>query len=115
MAKPEQAKFKASEITIKDNGSRYIVKINGFRSGRPSKRIVLKTNALKFDVLSLTHTQKNKLIQHTIDRINYLPTKNETRIHTSGLLYPGQYELELSIEKSTQAAEIIRNLAPYFN
>ncbi|HVO86768.1 MAG TPA: hypothetical protein VMT23_03575 [Candidatus Binatia bacterium] len=86
----------ASELSAE--AGTQVLKISGKRFGQPTKRFTL--HGPKLDVVSvkITHANKNKLVEYQVDRINYLPTRGQTRIHCSSLLYPGNYELVLKIK-----------------
>jgi hypothetical protein len=68
----------------------------------PNSRLALHGTTAKINDIQITHTSKNKTVEHTVARINYLPTINQTRVHTAGLLYPGNYEIKLELSSPDQ-------------
>jgi len=112
MVKTEQAIFHVSNVRVENNGQKSDVFIVGQRSGRPSKRFTINTSALKIDSARITSSQKNKTIEHSVTRINYLPTKSQTRIHTASLLFPGEYKLNLTLSQTP--ADSLSNIGHLF-
>lgn len=82
--------------------------IAGNRTGRPSKRLTLQLDNFKVHDAKIIHTNKNKITEHQITRINHLPTRQEIRLHTAQLQYPGEYQLEIAY--SGVAENEIQNL-----
>jgi len=82
--------------------------INGVRIARPSKRLTLLRANFKLNSASIIYRSKGKTIEHQVSRINYLPTRQEIRLHTSQLQYPGEYEIKLDINGNTDSAEDIK-------
>lgn len=107
MAKPQPAQFRIDDFKIDDRGDYFLIHVSGQRSGRPSQRLTLKTRALKLVEVKISLTQKNKVIDFSVNRINYLPTQGETRIHLSGLLYPGKYNIEFKILKTADTDKLL--------
>lgn len=111
MAKPGQPHFSVDEVNKRHVADKTFLYIKGRRTGRPNKRFILKTTRLKISSAQIENRQKNKVIEHTVNRINYLPTFNQTRIHTAGLIYPGEYHIVLEVgADSEQLPEPISQL-----
>lgn len=87
-----------SRIEKSDRGNLIIVQ--GRKFGPPNKRLVLNTHNVTIRDPKITFYQKSKQIEHTVTRINYLPTVSQTRLHTTELLYPGNYEITLLVEQT---------------
>lgn len=73
------------------------VKITGKKTGRPSKRITFHQKDLKITEAKVTHYGKEQK-EIKIDRVNTHKSYDDVRLHSSGLIYPGQYEIELAFE-----------------
>lgn len=71
------------------------VVIKGSKTGRPSKRITLHQKQLKITSASIHRRGKHGKEECKIDRVNYHSSYDEVRLHTSNMLYPGDYELML--------------------
>ncbi|HET9850634.1 MAG TPA: hypothetical protein VFP35_03365 [Candidatus Saccharimonadales bacterium] len=112
MAKPGQPSFKADSAEIKTSGGRTYLEVAGRRTGRPNKRFTLNTAELKILAAKIEYIQKNKVTEQAVSRINYLPTMSQTRIHTAGLVFPGEYRLKLEIHASglNRPPELLKEL-----
>lgn len=71
------------------------VTIVGKKMGRPSHRIVLYQRGLKIIRASLLRIDKTGRTEIPIDRINTHNLYDEARLHSSHMLYPGNYELSV--------------------
>lgn len=72
------------------------VKISGRRVGKPSQRITLHQKGLKVSRASITkHDKRRGDITVNVDRINRHDKFDEVRLHTTEMIYPGDYEIEL--------------------
>src|SRR5207248_2802469 len=81
----------ADRDTMKFKGS---VVIRGRKVGRPSQRIVFHQNGLNVLSAKVTkHAKSDEVVK--IDRINNQNSLNEVRLHSSGMIYPGNYTIEL--------------------
>lgn len=74
------------------------VKIQGKKVGRPSKRITLHQKDLKITETSLSKIEKGASKKIELTRINTQKSYDELRLHSDELIYPGEYEVELSFE-----------------
>ena len=74
-----------------------VIKMSAKRFGQPAKRLTIASSGLSVTTALIRNLSRNKTIDYEISRINRLPTKNQTRIHTAALLYPGDYEITLTI------------------
>lgn len=72
------------------------VTIKGKKLGRPSQRLTFHQKGLT--ITSATITKYDKKGQQPIEvaRINHQRTLDEVRLHTEGLLYPGEYSMTLA-------------------
>jgi hypothetical protein len=115
MAKaPKQ--FQLVAYSVDRTGDRTKLLITGKRTGRPTKRFTLATTALRISSMTVTNTRKNKMFTHVIKRINYLPKAGETRLHSDSLLYPGDYEMTLTLQTEPKEFEsLLRSLNELFS
>lgn len=82
------------QLLIAPDGETAQLTILGQKAGRPSKRITLHQKGLK--ITGAKVTAQGKASKHTeVSRINHLPAREEVRIHTGDILYPGKYLIEL--------------------
>lgn len=72
-----------------------IVIIKGKKVGPPSKRIVFHEKELKISTARITKHEKSKTTEFPIERINLLKSADEVRLHSSQMLYAGEYTIEL--------------------
>ncbi len=70
------------------------VVITGKKTGRPSQRITLHQKDLTVTSAQLEKLGKDKKTIE-VDRINTHNTYNEVRLHSSEMIFPGQYKLTL--------------------
>lgn len=73
-----------------------MVIIEGVKTGRPSQRISLHQNMLRIVSAKLTKHDKKGMHPIKISRINRLVGRQEVRLHTKHLLFPGIYKLHIS-------------------
>ena len=71
------------------------VVIEGKKTGRPSQRIMLHGKDLKISQATITRHDKKGDQDLEVARINLHKNFDEVRLHTSSLLYPGNYTLTL--------------------
>jgi aminopeptidase N len=76
--------------------------IQGKKTGRPSHRLVLPANDLKFKSAQITHHRKDQSEEKEIARINHLPTRGDVRLHTKHILYPGTYKINVEFESKSK-------------
>lgn len=82
--------------------------ISGTRKYKPSHRITLHQKDLKIQKVRL-YTQRRKIsYELSIERVNYLPTMEQVRIHTKELIYPGEIKLEVVFFSNLKPAEYIK-------
>lgn len=74
------------------------VTIRGKRLGRPSQRLTLHQEKLTITKATITKHEKGSDTEVTVDRINHHANYNEVRLHSSNMLYPGEYTIELSFK-----------------
>ncbi len=93
---PENYKLTIEVNPDKMTFSGHVV-IFGKKVGRPSKRLTFHQKNLKIsDTVVTNHAKDKKSIK--IDRANNHKSYDEVRLHSPDLIYPGQYEVELSFE-----------------
>lgn len=72
------------------------IKIRGRRHGKPSQRLTFHQKGLKFTSAKVTKFDKKRgELQIEIDRINRHETYDEVRLHSTEMVYAGEYEIEL--------------------
>lgn len=74
------------------------VTITGKKTSRPSQRITLHQNGLKVTKAVITKHDKKGDQEITVDRINHHAAFDEVRLHTTSLLYPGNYSVNLNFK-----------------
>lgn len=75
------------------------VTIHGKKVGRPSKRITFHQNKLVVTNASITKHDKRAGNQElAIARINKQESFNEVRLHTTEMVYPGEYTVSMDFE-----------------
>lgn len=74
------------------------ISIAGRKLPPPAKRIVLDLGSQKILSAKIMRLTKKGPLELTVERINYLPTRGETRLHTKETLYPGDYELTIEVK-----------------
>jgi len=74
------------------------VVLRGKKVGRPSQRITLHQHELKVTSAKITKHDKKGDQALTVSRINNQNALDEVRLHTEGMVYPGDYTLELDFE-----------------
>lgn len=71
--------------------------IRGTKVGRPSKRIALHQKNLKITSGELYYFDKKRgKLEKNVSRVNRLNKINELRVHSSEILYPGDYEIVIA-------------------
>ncbi len=88
------------------------VTIQGRKIGRPSQRIVLHQKELKVTKATITKTDKKGSREVVVDRINAHKAFDEVRLHTTELLYPGDYTVTLSF--SGKITKLMNGLYPCY-
>jgi hypothetical protein len=97
MPKPDQTSFELLTSDVERQSDKLVLRIKGIRSGRPNRRFILKPGDVKILSAKINRYQKNKQFEYSISRLNRLPTKQQVRIHSDSLLYPGEYTIELEL------------------
>jgi puromycin-sensitive aminopeptidase len=74
------------------------VEISGRKIGRPSKRLTFHQKGLTITSASVAYSSKKEIVSIPIDRLNTHKKFDELRLHSSQLLYPGDYTVSLDFE-----------------
>jgi len=96
--KPEEYKL---ELTLDPSGKKFSghVTIRGLKVGRPSRRLTFHSKDLNVTKAILHKVNKKDSNANSneirIDRINIHKSYDEVRLHTTEMLYPGEYHLDL--------------------
>ena len=88
-------------LTISDDKKSFTgsLEINGYKTGRPAKRITLHQNRLAVTDIAITKIDKKGNTEDiNLSRVVTHKTYNELRIHTKELLFPSQYILKMNFE-----------------
>ena len=72
--------------------------IEGKKTGRPSQRITLHQHGLKITSATIVKHDKKGDTELAVTRINNQNTLQEVRLHTEGIVYPGDYTVTLEFE-----------------
>jgi aminopeptidase N len=88
------------------------VSLRARRTGRPSKRLTLHQKGLIISSAKVTRHDKKGDQAVDIDRINTHKSFDEIRLHSAGLLYPGEYTIELAF--SGRITKAMNGLYPCF-
>lgn len=99
---------KQYHLETSDGRSRLI--ITGKKIGPPSKRITLHQKGLKVTSAKIIRQDKRGPTEHEVIRINHLPTFEQVRLHTAGMLYPGPYVIELIYQLDPKKLEALKKL-----
>jgi puromycin-sensitive aminopeptidase len=95
--KPSNYRLELEPDKKKQNFTGKVI-ISGKKTGRPSKRITLHQKDLAIKKVNVLHKTKQKNEPVTIDRTNIHSGLDEVRLHSSQLIYPGEYEIEIEFE-----------------
>jgi len=71
------------------------VKIKGRKTGRPSQRLTFHQKDLKVTKASITRHDKRGDEEMPVDRVNNQKSYDELRLHSSKMLYPGEYTITI--------------------
>lgn len=71
------------------------VLITGIKSGKPSKRFTFHQKDLNITEAQIIKYEKKENQIINVERLNSHKSYDEIRIHTSNILYPGQYSINL--------------------
>ncbi|HEY4160704.1 MAG TPA: M1 family metallopeptidase [Candidatus Saccharimonadales bacterium] len=74
------------------------VVIRGKKAGRPAQRITLHQHDLAITSAQITRHDKKGDQELPVARINKQDTLQEVRLHTDGMIYPGDYTVTLGFE-----------------
>ncbi len=74
------------------------VVITGRKVGRPSKRLTFNQSGLKITKALVTRSDKKANQEIAVDRINHHASLEEVRLHSSSMLYPGNYAVTLQFK-----------------
>jgi hypothetical protein len=72
------------------------VVIEGRKLPAPSKRITLHQNNMRVLDAKIIYKHKKGDIECEVIRINHVKSFSEIRLHTSSILYPGEYVVTLN-------------------
>ena len=81
------------------------VTVRGRKVGRPSKRLTFHQKGLKITSATLTKRDKNGTSEVPLSRINNQDSFDEVRLHSDGLIYPGEYTVVMEF-----SGEITRSM-----
>lgn len=85
--------------------------IIGRKMGPPSRRITLHQKGLR--VLSASiHRSDKKAAAFDVDRINHITSFEQVRLHSAEMLYPGNYQINLSYQSAIKSDKPNRNWLP---
>lgn len=87
--------FNLDEAAMRFTGT---VIVRGKKVGRPAQRIALHQNGLKITRATVVKHERGNTEPQDVVRINHHASFNEVRLHTSAMLYPGEYTIELDFE-----------------
>jgi hypothetical protein len=99
--------FITKSCSLKINNGLIELSIAGQKIGPPSKKITLLNSKLRVVDCTIEKFEKKDSQSIQISRINYLPTMNQIRIHSSENLFPGHYQLSFSVVVSEDITKII--------
>jgi aminopeptidase N len=88
------------------------VVIEGKKTGRPSKRIMLHQKGLNISSATIENIHKGELKTVPVDRVNTHASYDEVRLHAGQMVYPGLYRLTL--EFSGTITEAMHGLYPAY-
>jgi len=90
--------FQPQSYRLSIDGNKCQLVITGKKLPPPSKRITLHQKNLKITSAKIIRQDKRGSTEHEVIRINHLPTLEQVRLHTAGMLYPGVYVIELNYQ-----------------
>lgn len=102
--------FIPAQYVLGIDGKKMALIILGKKIGAPSKRITLHQKGLKVTSAKITRQDKRGPSEHEVIRINHLPTFEQVRLHTAGILYPGPYIIELIYQLNPNKLEALKKL-----
>ena len=91
-------------------GNKCRLLISGKKLPPPSKRITLHQKGLKITDAKIIRNDKKGSSEHDVLRINHLPTFEQVRLHTAGMLYPGPYIIELNYQLRSEKLQALKAL-----
>lgn len=90
--------FQPLSYSLSIDGNKCRLVITGKKLPPPSKRITLHQKSLKITSAKIIRNDRRGSTEHDVARINHLPTFEQVRLHTGGMLYPGVYVIELNYQ-----------------
>lgn len=72
--------------------------VSGQKTGRPSKRLTFHQNGLKVTAAHILRHEKGSDKELPVERINLKQSSDEVRLHSSQLLYPGNYTVRIEFQ-----------------
>lgn len=82
------------------------VTIVGKKTGRPSQRLTFHQHNLKITGASITRQDKSGVQEMPVDRINQHDSLHEVRLHSSAMLYAGNYTVTMQFEGKITTAMV---------
>jgi hypothetical protein len=87
--------FIISNYALSKSGEHFVLQIEGQKLPPPSKRITLNQTNIKILSAKIVYKHKKGDIEFEVNRINFIKSFGEVRIHTNNVLYPGKYVLDI--------------------
>jgi hypothetical protein len=101
--------FKPTKYSLRFSNSVARLTIEGQKLPPPSQRITFHQIGHKILDCHVKKQRKNDYVELTVERINYLASFEQLRIHTREILYPGRYRVELSFRISPDQIKRLQN------
>ena len=102
--------FQPQNYSLSVDGNKCRLVITGKKLPPPSKRITLHQKGLKITSAKIIRNDRRGPTEHDVARINHLPTFEQVRLHTAGMLYPGVYVIELSYRLNPDKLQQLKKL-----
>jgi hypothetical protein len=83
--------FKITDYSLAADGSHQKIVIEGQKLAPPSKRITLYQPSIKVISTKIIYKHKKGDIEYELARANRVKSFGELRLHTSSIMYPGNY------------------------
>ena len=108
MKKPLSQMFTALSYQINIKPEQNIVQIEGVKLKPPSRRLTFYQKNLKILSAKITYQHKKGDQEMEIERINHIKSFEQVRLHSSQIMYPGTYHLELVYRTSKPLNELLQ-------
>ncbi len=79
-------------------GNPLTVLITGNKVGKPNFRVILYQKGLRIITAQITYYSRGTTKNIEVKRINRINRLNELRLHTTEILYPGKYVINITFE-----------------